>query len=196
LPIIPNHSARIPDPSYSGEMPIFSSPKDLIATIVKGGIVMQVITIGKKLIPAEQIAFVEAFDPASNPEFKPERDFKGRVVLLNRDTVLTEMTPSDFATAHNMRLLAEDNVAVGHTIAFRVETFTPTETFRPNKAYLTRIKWRDRDGNEQSKLLLTAPETVVNELSQRRTELAPRPKPSPRRPARRRGARKVDAVHS
>jgi hypothetical protein len=30
LPIIPNHSAAIPDPSYSGEMPVFSSPKDLI----------------------------------------------------------------------------------------------------------------------------------------------------------------------
>jgi hypothetical protein len=90
---------------------------------------MQVITLGKKLIPAEQIAFVEAFDPASSPEFKPERDFKGRVVLLNRDTVLTEMTPQDFAAAHNMRLLADDNVAVGQTIAFRVETFAPTESF-------------------------------------------------------------------
>jgi hypothetical protein len=52
---------------------------------------MQVVTLGKKLIPIEQIAFIEAFDPASNPEFKPERDFKGRVVLLNRDTVLTEI---------------------------------------------------------------------------------------------------------
>jgi hypothetical protein len=74
---------------------------------------MQVITFGKRLVPIEQIAFIEVFDPASNPEFKPDRDFKGRVVLLNRDTVLTEMTPQDFAAAHNMRLLAEDNVAVG-----------------------------------------------------------------------------------
>jgi hypothetical protein len=68
---------------------------------------MQVITFGKRLVPIEQIAFIEVFDPASNPEFKPERDFKGRVVLLNRDTVLTEMTPHDFAAAHNMRLAAE-----------------------------------------------------------------------------------------
>jgi hypothetical protein len=177
-------------------MPVFSSPKDLISTIVKGGIAMQVITLGKKLIPAEQIAFIEAFDPASNPEFKPDRDFKGRVVLLNRDTVLTEMTPADFAAAHNMRLLAEDNVAVGQTIAFRVETFTPTEKFQPNKAYLTRLKWRDQDGNEQSKLLLTAPEMVVAELSLRRTKSAPRSKSTPRRPARRRGSPKVDAVNS
>jgi hypothetical protein len=157
---------------------------------------MQVITLGKKLIPAEQIAFVEAFDPTSNPEFKPERDFKGRVVLLNRDTVLTEMTPSAFAVEHNLRLLADDNVAVGQTIAFRVETFTPTETFQPTKAYLTRIKWRDHDGNEQSKLLLTAPETVVAELSLRRTGLPAASKPAARRPARRRASPKVDAVRS
>jgi hypothetical protein len=30
LPIIPNHSVRIPDPSYSEEMPAFSSPEDPI----------------------------------------------------------------------------------------------------------------------------------------------------------------------
>jgi len=157
---------------------------------------MQVITLGKRLIPAEQIAFIEVFDPASNPEFKPDRDFKGRVVLLNRDTVLTEMTPQDFAAAHNMRLLAEDNVAVGQTIAFRVETFTPTETFKPSKAYLTRIKWRDFDGNEQSKLLMTAPETVATELSLRRTDLASRSKESPQQPTRRRRSRKIEPVRS
>jgi hypothetical protein len=155
---------------------------------------MEVITFGKRLVPAEQIAFIEAFDPASNPEFKSDRNFRGRVVLLNRDTVLTEMTPQDFAATHNMRLLADDNVAVGRTIAFRVETFTPTETFKPSKAYLTRIKWRDYDGNEQSKLLMTAPETVVTEVSLRRTELPARSKPAPRRSARRRGPPKVDAV--
>jgi hypothetical protein len=53
---------------------------------------MKVITIGKRLVPAEQVAFVEPFDPSSNPEFKPEKDFKGRVVLLNREIVLTEQT--------------------------------------------------------------------------------------------------------
>jgi hypothetical protein len=146
-------------------------------------------------VPAEQIAFVEAFAPTSNPDFKPERDFKGRVVLLNRDTVLTEMTPQDFAAAYHLRPLAEDNVAIGQAIAFRVETFTPTETFQPTKAYRTRLKWRDHDGNDQSKLLVTAPETVVAELSLRRTELAPPSKGAARRPARRRRSPKADAVH-
>jgi hypothetical protein len=31
------------------------------------------ITTGKRPVAADQIAFVEAFDPTSNPEFKPER---------------------------------------------------------------------------------------------------------------------------
>jgi hypothetical protein len=88
---------------------------------------MQIITIGKKLVPAEQIAFIEAFDPASNPEFKPERDFKGRVVLLNRDTVLTKMTPQEFSDAHGFHLLFENSVAINLSLAFRVETFEPTE---------------------------------------------------------------------
>jgi hypothetical protein len=30
LPIITNHSAAIPDPSYSGELPVFSNPEDRI----------------------------------------------------------------------------------------------------------------------------------------------------------------------
>jgi hypothetical protein len=60
---------------------------------------MQVITIGKRLVPAEQIALVETFDPAGNPEFKPEREYKARVIVLNRDTVLMETAPEQFAEA-------------------------------------------------------------------------------------------------
>jgi hypothetical protein len=47
---------------------------------------MNIITIGKRLISIEQIAFVELFEPSSNPNFKPERDFKGRVILRRADT--------------------------------------------------------------------------------------------------------------
>ena len=56
-----------------------------------------IITIGPKHVPIEQIAYVDPFDPAANPEFKPEKSFKARVVLLNRETVLTESTPQEFA---------------------------------------------------------------------------------------------------
>ena len=88
---------------------------------------MKVITIGKRLVPAAQIAFVEPFDPSSNPEFKPEKDYKARVVLLNREIVLTEQTPQEFAAEHDLHLLAEDGVAINRAVSFKVETFEPTE---------------------------------------------------------------------
>ncbi len=94
---------------------------------------MKVITIGKRLVPADQIAFVEPFDPSANPEFKPEKDFKGRLVLLNRDIVLTEQTPQEFAAEHELHLFTEDSVAVNRAIVFRIETFEPTESFNPTK---------------------------------------------------------------
>jgi hypothetical protein len=146
---------------------------------------MQVITIGKRLVPAEQIVFVEPFDPASNPEFKSDKPFKGRVVLLNRDTVLTESTPQEFAAAHGLHLLAEDGLAVSHALAFRVEIFTPTETFNPEKAYRTRLKWQDLDGNTHSKLLVSQPEMVIAELSHREPSPVGRGEVA-RRPARKR----------
>jgi hypothetical protein len=72
-----------------------------------------VITIGKRLVPVEQIAFVEPFDPASNPEFKPAKEFKARIVLLNRDIVLTELAPHAFADAQGLRMLRQEKVQGG-----------------------------------------------------------------------------------
>ena len=156
---------------------------------------MQIITIGKRLVPAEQIALVEPFDPASNPEFKPEKTYLARVVLLNRDTVLTETSPQAFAEANGFHLLADENIAINPSMAFSVETFTPTESFKPQKGYSTRIKWRDPDGNEQSKLLVMEPEAVVLELSRRGAKPAEETKPLPQRPARsRRRARTTEAA--
>jgi hypothetical protein len=120
-----------------------------------------IITVGKRLIPLEQIAFVEPFDPARSTEFRTEKSFKSRVVLLNRDTALAECDPLEFATTYSLRWLSDDQIAINRKIAFRVETFTPTDTFKPTKAYKTRLKWDDLDGNEQSKLLVTDPETVI-----------------------------------
>jgi hypothetical protein len=48
---------------------------------------MTIIMNGKRLIPSEQIAFIEPFDPSANPEFRPEKDFKGRIGLLDREIV-------------------------------------------------------------------------------------------------------------
>jgi hypothetical protein len=158
---------------------------------------MTILTIGKRLIPVEQIAYVEPFDPAANPEFKPEKDFKARLVLLDRDVVLSENSPQEFSEANGFHLLAEDNVAVHPSLAFRVETFAPTESFKPGKAYRTRIKWRDTHGNEYSKLLVMEPETVVAELSRRGADRAVGSKRSPRRPAnKKRSPRNVEPART
>ena len=147
-----------------------------------------VITIGNKHLPIEQIAYVEPFDPAANTEFKPEKPFKARVVLLNRETVLTESTPQEFAEAHGFRLLSEDNVATNSAVTFRVEIFESTDGFKPAKPYLTRLKWRDPEGNDRYKLLLTKPETVIAVALRGESEFGSDRK-RPRRPAQRRTPR-------
>jgi hypothetical protein len=101
LPTVPPGFPILPIPmSYR-----FSVDLNLISTHAEE-ITMKVITIGKRLVPAEQVAFVEPFDPSSNPEFKPEKDFKGRVVLLNREVVLTGQTPQEFAAEHDVTRLS------------------------------------------------------------------------------------------
>jgi hypothetical protein len=124
----------------------------------------------------------EFFDPASNPEFKPEKDFKGRVVLLNREMALIEQTPQAFAEEHKLHLFVEDSIAVNRDLAFRVQTFEPTESFAPNKPFKTRIKWRDQAREEQSKLLVTPPETIIAELLGVKEEVAKTPAARSRRP--------------
>jgi hypothetical protein len=119
------------------------------------------VTVGKRLIPIEHIALVEPFDPTAAAGINTEKDFRARVVLIDRDSVLTEETPAIFAEVHAFRMLATDNVATNPAVRFGVETFEPAEGFNPTKPYLTRLQWRDQDGNTQSKLLLSAPEVVL-----------------------------------
>jgi hypothetical protein len=119
------------------------------------------LTIGRRLIPSEHVALVEPFEPSPNGQFQTTREFFARVVLLNRESVLIEQTPQAFAEAQGFRLLRDDRVATNPMIHFRVETFEPAEGFTPSKAYASRLLWRDLDGNEQSKLLLSLPEDVL-----------------------------------
>lgn len=121
-----------------------------------------VITIGKRLIPIEHVAFVEPYDPSTNPKLQTSREYKARIVMINRDSVLTEQKPQSFAEAYGFRVLEQDQIATNPSVAFRVETFEPADGFTPSKAFATRLLWRDRDGNDQSKLLLAAPETVLS----------------------------------
>lgn len=119
------------------------------------------IIVGKRLIPREHIAFVEPFDANANPRFQTTRDFQGRAVMVNRDSILLEERPEAFAEVNGFRMLPFDRVATNPAVHFRVEQFLPAEGFVPAKAFATRLLWRDLDGNDQSKLLLSEPETVL-----------------------------------
>jgi hypothetical protein len=157
-----------------------------------------VITIGRRLVPLEQIVLVEPFDPESNPEFKPEKPFKARLVLVSRDNILAEFTPQEFAATYGFRMLPDDGMAANPAVAFRVETFAPSGSFTPTKPYTTRLKWRDGDGNEHSRLLLTKPEAVIA-LALRGETNAANGRGMGRRPrarGARRGARKPELVRS
>lgn len=120
------------------------------------------IVVGKRFIPPEYIAFVEPYDLlTARPQLRTSRWFQGRVVMVNRDSILIEEAPVVFAEANGFRTLAADRTATNPAIAFRVEAFLPVEGFTPSKAFATRLLWRDLDGDEQSKLLLSDPETVL-----------------------------------
>lgn len=119
------------------------------------------ITVGRRLIPLRHIAFVEPYDPEANPDFQTTREYRGRLVTIDRESVLIEEAPQAFATSHGFRMLNADRVATNPAVHFRVESFLPKEGFVPSKAFATRLLWRNLDGDEQSKLLLSEPETVL-----------------------------------
>lgn len=125
------------------------------------------VTAGRKLVPSRHIAFAEPFDPAANPQFHPAKSYAARLVLLGRDSVLTAERVENFAAANGFRWLAEDRVAINPAVHFTVETFQAEGEFRPKRAYRTRLRWRDGEGNEQSKLLITAPEAVLSAMEPR-----------------------------
>lgn len=128
------------------------------------------IMIGKRLVPRGQIALVETYEAGERSRLQTTRDFKARVVLLNRDSLLVEQTPEAFAESSGLRMLPTDRSAINRTVQFSVEKFEPSEGFTPAKPYTSRLRWRDLDGNEQSKLLLTDPETVLAVISGTQTE--------------------------
>jgi hypothetical protein len=108
-----------------------------------------IIAIGRKRVPVEEIALVEPFEPPAEqppPRFTSGKHFKARVVLIDRYNVLTEDTVEVFAEANKFRRLPQDNVATNPAVRFRVETFEPSEGFQPRKPYQSRLKWRDQDG--------------------------------------------------
>ena len=69
----------------------------------------QIITIGKRLTPKEHIALVEPFDTSGQSKFNPTRDYRGRVVLLNRDSILIE---TDVDSEEKARKYYSDRIPV------------------------------------------------------------------------------------
>jgi hypothetical protein len=119
------------------------------------------IRIGKRLIPVEHVALIEPYVHTPDSPLRTNREFKSRIVLLNRDSVLSERVPDELAKEHAFRMLTADGVATNPSIHFGVEEFQAAENFTPTKDYLTRLSWLDFEGNSQSKLLLTNPETTL-----------------------------------
>ncbi|MDN3277439.1 hypothetical protein QWJ07_24450 [Frankia sp. RB7] len=120
-----------------------------------------VMTIGRRLVAIEQIAFIEPFDASSASGIETTKSFQARIKLVNRDSCLAEASVEDLAIEYNFRLLKEDRVGINPLVDYRVETFEPTEDFTPAKPFKTRLLWDDPRGNECSKLLVTAPEDVL-----------------------------------
>jgi hypothetical protein len=115
-----------------------------------------------EIILPEHIVAIEPFAPETQLPIPSERSFHARVLLLNRDNFLMEQTVEDFAKKHGLLLLPEDQLSVNAVdVRFSVETFVPKPGFQPTKNYRSRLVWTDLDGERQSKLLLTPPDTVL-----------------------------------
>jgi hypothetical protein len=115
------------------------------------------ITIGRRLVPLEHIALIEPFDAAAQTRMQSDRPFQARVVMIDRESVLTEEPLAAFAEKHRFRVLNDDGIATNPAVHFSVEAFEPAEEFKPAKPYRSRLLWRDQDGQMQSKLLLAPP---------------------------------------
>ena len=79
----------------------------------------------------------------------------------DRSSILIEDSVEAFAEVHGFRLLADDGIATNPLIHFSVESFASTEGFKTEKQFQTRLLWKDFDDKQQSKLLLSSPETVL-----------------------------------
>jgi hypothetical protein len=132
----------------------------------------EVLRIGKRLILIEEIVLVEPFTPSADGYPRSDRDFKGRIILLDKDTVLCEESPEDFVSGQGFRWVADDRVALNPAIRFAVEVFEPKEGFQPQRAFKTRLLWKEPNGATHSKLLLAMPDGVLTVLGRTRARRA------------------------
>ena len=150
--------------------------------------------IGRRLVPVDQVALVEEYQPGSSSRIQTSREFKARVVLINRDSILTEETVEAYAADKGFSVIPCEGVAINPRVRFRVETFEPAKGFTPTRPYRTRLIWSDLDGNDQSKLLLAEPEPVLDITLKPMVDQTPdtgTERKSPRAAGRRKSARNV-----
>lgn len=121
----------------------------------------ETIQIGKRFVPIEHIVLLEPFDPAAQARLASDKPFQTRLVLLDRDSVLSEEPLAALAGRHAFRMPPEDGVATNGAVHFCVEAFERAEGFTPNKPYKSRLLWRGPSGEFESKLLLSAPDMVL-----------------------------------
>jgi hypothetical protein len=119
------------------------------------------IQIGRRFVPLEHVVLLEPFDAAAQTRLFSDKPYQTRVVLIDRDSVLTEEPLATLAERHSFRMLPEDDIATNTAIHFSVEAFERAEGFTPNKPYKSRLLWRGPGGEFESKLLLTEPEKVL-----------------------------------
>jgi hypothetical protein len=120
-----------------------------------------VIRIAKRLIPLEQIALIEPYIADPTKPLNTTKEFRSRIVLLDKNSVLAEQSVATLSEAHSFRMIQPDGSATNPDIAYWVERFQPTDAFKPEKPFQSRLLWRDPSGLAQSRLLLASPETIL-----------------------------------
>jgi len=153
----------------------------------------ETIKIAKRYVPIEHIAILEPFVAEENLLIKSERPLKTRLVLLNRESVLTEDALEAFAERHGFRMLSDEGIATNPMVAFSVESFAAQDGFAPTKPYRSRLAWKDQTGQTQSKLLLAEPEKVLAVVVRGEPESRADGKPAAKRSRRTRKQQPVPA---
>ena len=127
--------------------------------------------VGRRHIPSGSVALIEPYVHPDHSIVRPMVRVYGRVILINRDSIVVGEHPISFSREHGFCWLSIDRVGLNPDIHFRVEDFLPQDGFVPSRAFASRLIWRDQDGNEQSKLLLSEPKTALGALGNCTTTL-------------------------
>lgn len=146
----------------------------------------ETIQVGKRFLPLEHVVLLEPFDPGGLARLASDKPFQTRIVLIDRDSVLTEEPLAELAARHAFRMLPEDGVAVNaDAVHFAVEAFERAKGFAPAKPYKSRLLWRGPSGEFESKLLLTEPAAVIAIAVRGQAAIAPEGQEAPKRQRRR-----------